>query len=67
MNNKILSFAAITSAFYGNRLDAVSNPDTSVDRKRRKERARMLTMQRLAELKDNPKKSKKRLRNRSGR
>lgn len=70
MNNKALNWAATAwglNAIGTDELMAYANPDTSSDRKHRKENARMLTMQRMAELKDNPKPSKKRRRNRSGR
>ncbi len=67
MNKAAFKLALFASAFDVPEINAFSNPDTSAFRKHQKEKARMLTMQRMAELKDNPKQAKKRRRNRSGR
>jgi hypothetical protein len=49
------AFAPKTTEALNRMIDQMIPPDTSVDRKRRKERARMHSMQRQAELKANPK------------
>jgi hypothetical protein len=69
MNNKALTWAATiaASSAIDGAWESFCNPDTSSDRKHRKERARMLTMQRMEELKANPKPSKRRRRKRSRR
>lgn len=67
MNKAAFKLALFASAFDVPEINAFSNPDTSAFRKHQKEKARMLTMQRMAELKVNPKPSERRRRKRSRR
>ena len=67
MAKAAFKLAFFVSAFDVPEINAFSNPDTSAFRKHQKGKARMLTMQRMAELKANPKPSERRRRKRSQR